>query len=302
MTALIIGALAAALMQPQTDTTFAVSANARVEIETFGGEIVVKTWNKNAIRVHATHGRRDVIDINARGGSVRIQAEGRMGPATAVDMQITVPVSVSIDMSGVYTDMSVDGVTGDVGAETVKGNITVTGGARLKLESVEGDIVIDKARGLINANTVNRGIRISNSIGDIEAETVNGPIIVQNAQATHVDLATVNGRVVYDGTIRDGGDYAIASHNGPIWVSVPEKAGVTVTVSTFNGELDASFPVSMRESNKRRYSFAIGNGRAQMDLESFGGDIHLRRPGEAMPTALDPVKPKKVKVKVNDEE
>ena len=35
------------------------------------------------------------------------------------------------------------------------------------------------------------------AIPHITFETVNGPIILQDVQATNVDLATVNGRIVY---------------------------------------------------------------------------------------------------------
>lgn len=296
---LLIGVLAVALSPQQTDTTFNVAANARIDIETFGGEINVKTWSRNAVRVQATHGRRDVIDISARGSSVSIEAEGRVGPAHSVVFNVTVPTAATLSLSGVYTQIDVEGVTGDVDAETVEGNIRVIGGGRLKLESVQGSIIVDKARGRVSVNTVNQGIRVSNTVGDVDAETVNGPIILHGVQATNVDLATVNGRIVYDGTLRDGGDYAIASHNGAIWVVVPEKSGATVSVSTFNGEMDASFPVSIREqSSKRSYNFVIGSGSARIDLESFGGDIHLRRPGEPIPTTMEAGGKVKTKSKV----
>lgn len=296
--ALLIGFLAAAAAQ-QTDTTIAVRAGARVDVEAFGGSITVKTWARNSIRVQAVHGRRDVVSIDSRSNAVRIGAEGRMGRPANVDFAITTPPSVSLNLSGVYTEIDVAGVSGDVEAETVQGNIKVSGGARLKLQSVEGDIIIDHARGRINANTVNRGIRITNVVGDIEAETVNGPIIVQDAQATNVDLATVNGRIVYDGALRSNGDYSIASHNGGIWVVLPAGSGANVSVSTFNGELDASMPVTLdKGANKRRYGFVLGNGGARLDLESFGGDIHLRRPNEALPTQPEaPRKPKAPKIK-----
>ena len=298
---ILVGVLAAALaqQQPQTDTTFAVRPGSRVEVESFAGEINVKTWNRDAVRVQATHGRRDNIEIDARGTSVHIEAEGRMGVPGVVDFLITVPVAVSLGLSGVYTNIVVDGVSGDIDAETVQGAIKVTGGGRLKLESVEGDIIVDRARGRINANTVNKGIRITNSDGDVEAETVNGPIILQGVGSMHVDLATVNGRVVYEGALREQGDYAITSHNGPIYVVVPEKTGLNVSVSTFNGELEASFPISLRDmSARKRYNFVIGNGGGRLELESFSGDIHLRRPGEALPTTLDSGKAK-VRVRVN---
>lgn len=299
---LLIGALAVAMAQQQTDTTFAVRAGSRVEVETFGGSISVKTWDKNAIRVQAAHGRRDEITIESRGSSVQIGAEGRMGTPTNVDFVITAPSSVSVSLSGVYTDIDVAGLTGDVDAETVQGNIKVSGGSRLKLESVEGDIVIDRVRGRISANTVNRGIRISNSVGDIEAETVNGPIIVQSAQANSVDMATVNGRIVYDGTIRENGDYSFSSHNGGIWVVVPDKVGMTISISTFNGRLESALPISMSGNGKRRINYVTGSGSAKLDLESFGGDIHLVRSGQPLPTMAEPPRtprPPKPKMKFN---
>ena len=42
---------------------------------------------------------------------------------------------------------------------------------------------------------LNRGIRVTDVVGDLDLETVNGPIVVQKVQATSVDASTVNGRV-----------------------------------------------------------------------------------------------------------
>lgn len=302
---LLMGVLAAALAQqkPQTDTTFAVRPGVRIEVETFGGEINVKTWTRNEVRVQATHGRRDVIQIESSGNSVHIEPDREFGMAGMVSFDITVPVSAALDLSGVNTDIAADGVTGDVKAETVAGDVKVTGGGRLELESVEGDIIVDKANGRMKLSTVNRGIHITNSSGDIEAETVNGPVVVQGVQSTHVDLQTMNGRVVYDGTIRPNGDYAISSHNGGIWIVVPADAGLEVSVSTFNGELESSFPVSVKDVQRRHdYSFTIGNGGAHLELESFGGAIHLRRPGESIPATFEPRPVSKPKIKIKGED
>jgi DUF4097 and DUF4098 domain-containing protein YvlB len=303
---LLAGLLAASLAgQQQTDTTFSVRAGSRIEVETFGGAIVVRTWNRNDVRVQAQHGRRDVIEIDARGSSVRVEAEGYMGVAKDVRFMLTVPRSSHIDASGVQTDIDIEGVTGDVDAETVQGSIRVVGGGRLDLESVEGDLTISGARGRVQASTVNRGIRVTDVIGDLDLETVNGPIIVQKVQATSVDAATVNGRIVYDGTLRDGGDYSLATHNGAIWVVVPPNTNAAVTVSTFNGELDTTFEIPRFDSNARRrtFNFVLGNGKAQVDLETFGGDINLRRPGESLPTQIEPPRaPKPPRVKIHNNE
>jgi DUF4097 and DUF4098 domain-containing protein YvlB len=283
VTPLLIGLLVASMQT--TDTTVTVRPNARLELENFGGSIAVKTWDRNQVRVQATHGRRDWIEVSATPSVVRVEAESRVGMAHTVDYQITIPASMSVDLSGTYTSIDVQGVQGEVACETVKGDVIVNGGTgRLRLESVEGRIIVSNARGRIDASTVNQGIHLTDVTGDIAAETVNGAIILERVQAGAVDAATVNGTIVYDGTLRDGGDYVLSTHNGGIWVVVPNNANATVSVSTFNGKLDTSFNVNVKEvSNRKRFSFVIGSGSAKLDLETFGGDVRLRRPGEPRP-------------------
>lgn len=280
---LVIGMLA---MAQQTDTTVSVRPNARLEIENFSGRVVVRTWERNQVRIQAEHGRRDRVEVSASPSVVRVETEGRMGPAVEVDYTITVPTSMSLDVSGTYLEIDMQGVQGEVEAETVDGNVSVSGGSgRIRLESVQGQIVLSNARGRIDVSTVNRGIHLANITGDVVAETVNGPIIMDRITASSVDATTVNGTIVYDGSIRDGGDYMMATHNGGIWLVVPPSTNATVSVSTFNGKLDTSFNVTIKESSsKRRFNFALGNGSAKVDLETFGGDVRLRRPGENRPT------------------
>lgn len=279
---LIMGLL---LVVQQTDTTVSVRPNARLELENFSGRVAVRTWDRNQVRVQAQHGRRDRVEVSASSSVVRVETEGRVGPAVEVDYTITVPASMSLDLSGTYLEIDVQGIHGEVEAETVNGNVHVSGGSgRVRLESVQGEIVLSNARGRIDVSTVNRGIHLANITGDVLAETVNGPIIMERVQAASLDAATVNGTIVYDGSIRDGGDYVLATHNGGIWLVVPQNTNATVSVSTFNGKLDSSFSVALKESSsKRRFSFALGNGSAKIDLETFGGDVRLRRPGESRP-------------------
>jgi DUF4097 and DUF4098 domain-containing protein YvlB len=96
-----------------------------------------------------------------------------------------------------------------------------------------------------------------------------------------VEANTINGDVLYEGTITDGGSYSFSSHNGDMTVSVPEGANVTVTAATANGDIDASFTLPFTGTpGKRRYTFKLGSGSARMEVESFQGDIKLRRPEE----------------------
>jgi DUF4097 and DUF4098 domain-containing protein YvlB len=110
---------------------------------------------------------------------------------------------------------------------------------------------------------------------------VNGGIEIEGALSDSVDASTVNGPVTFEGRVSDRGFYRFATHNGCIDVAMPERSNATVSLSTFSGGIDSSFPVTLKKIKSRRFETTLGTGRAKFELESFQGTIFLRRPGEA---------------------
>src|SRR5438309_1712676 len=189
----------------QTDTTVPVRAGARLEVNNFGGEIAVKTWSKSAVRVTASHSSRDRITVDASEQVVRVKSESRRGPSQVVDYEITVPAAMALALSGVYTDITVDGSQGEITAETVQGTVKVSGGVgNVSLKSVQGDVTLEKARGRIDLSSVNETIKASQISGDVSAETVNGDISLVQIESANVEANTVNGDIEYAGTNQDG--------------------------------------------------------------------------------------------------
>jgi DUF4097 and DUF4098 domain-containing protein YvlB len=164
----------------------------------------------------------------------------------------------------------------------VNGNITVRGGrGRVQAESIQGAVRVEGASGRIQVGSTNQGIRLHNVSGDISAESVNGPILMYGIDSRSVEAETVNGAIEYEGRVYDDGHYGFATHNGGILLGVPERTNANVSVSTFNGQLKAGFPVDMRQARSRgEFSFTLGRGGADIELESFGGSIRMVRPGE----------------------
>ncbi len=274
-------AVAALALAQQIDTTVPVQRGQRLEISAYGGEIAVKAWARNAVRVEAAPSGRTRIEVHHSATAVSVRTEGRRGPASAVDLQITAPAWMALDLSGVYTDVNVTGAKGPVSVETVEGEILVDGGEGLvSLQSVQGSVSLRGAKGRIDVNSVNEDVTVSQTSGEIDAETVNGEIDLERVDATSVTATTVNGDITYDGPIRDGGRYAFSTHNGDLLLTVPPNSNAAVSVSTFNGEFESEFPVTLTEARKgKRFSFTLGSGSAQVSLESFQGTIQLVRPG-----------------------
>lgn len=278
---LFSAALVSAALLQQLDSTFPVERGQRLTVHSFLGDIEVTAWDRDQVRVEGEPTGRTRIEIGRAGATVDVRTQGRRGPAGRVDLKISVPAWMPLDLSGVNTDVRVAGARGPVTVETVQGEIAVEGGDGLvSLQSVEGEVSLRGARGRIVVHSVNQDVAIAGSSGDVTAETVNGGIRLEEVEATALAASTVNGDIYYDGPVRNGGRYALSSHNGDLTLTVAEGTNAAVTVSTYNGEFESDFPVTLTEARRgRRFAFTLGSGSAQVNLDSFQGSIRLVRPG-----------------------
>ena len=280
--ALVTAILTATSTTGRTDTTFEARPGTRLSVNNFGGEIAISSWGKNAVKIGAEHSERSRILISRSGPNIDVRAVSRHGAPARVDYVIVVPEWMPLILQGIYTNIAVKGIKSDVSAETVKGDVDVQGGDGLvRASSVEGSVFVDGARGRIELNAVNEGVDVVDAKGEIVVNAINGDINLEAVESAMVEASTVNGTVRYLGDVRDGGRYSFSTHNGDLVFGVPDRANATVQVATFNGDFESAFPVQLERTRRgRRFNFTLGNGSALVNLESFEGTIHLRRPLE----------------------
>jgi hypothetical protein len=271
---------------PRTDQTVDVTRGMQLVLASQAGEATIRAWDRDAVRVQATHGTRERVEIQTADNTVRVRARtasGSRGPAGLVDYTITVPRWMPVSLSGTYLAANIEGAGAEVNVETVGGDITVKGGSgAVTLRSIEGEIIVENATGKVQATTVNDSIQVRGVSGDVIAETTNGDVVVSNSKASNLEVSTVNGDVRFEGPTADKGLYRVTTHNGDIRVSLGANANATVFVRTFGGDFSSDFPVTLpdgmsnRDSNKR-FNFSLGGGSARVELQSFQGDIHVSR-------------------------
>ena len=265
-------ALAAGLtsfaIAPGGDTTLAVTPGMNLSVANYAGEVFIEGWDKNAIRIRTDHSDEDKVMVTPAQGSISVKAFSKHEDDRIADLRLIVPVWMNVAISGIHTDVIVTGTKGQVKVETVHGDVIVRGGRRR-----------------IDLNTVNDDICVSDAAGVVRAETVNGDAYVWRTVSDSVDVSTVNGDVVYEGSMGPHGTYRFTSHNGDISVAMPRSASAAVAVSTFSGDFESNFPVTLTGTqNPKRFQFCVGNCSARVELESFQGTIQLYRsaaaPGE----------------------
>lgn len=277
---LMVAAIAAAPAGAAQDTTVAVERGTRLHVENHRGEVVITTWGRDAVRVRAVDlGDRQRLSVSRSGSVLRVRPDGTRGPQDA-DLEVVMPAWMDLRVEGNQLDVGVRGAEGEVSVETVGGDVVVEGGAGLvSVRTIQGEVAIRGAVGRIEAVSVNEDVTLIDVGGDLYVETTNGDITLRDARSTSVRATTVNGDIEYAGTIRDNGRYVFATHNGDMSVTVPRETNAMVTVSTYHGEFESDFPVRLTGATRdRQFNFTLGSGSARLELESFNGEIRLRRP------------------------
>ena len=288
MLALTFALAAAQAPRFVTDTTVSVPQGSRLRLQNQGGDVTVKTWDKNQIRIQADHSSRSAIEVDVRGQVVEIEAKGRRGLSSVVDYQLTVPAWMALDIGGMYAEVSIDGTKAPVKVETLEGNIILRGGAEtVNLHTVNGRISVAGARGRVELHAVSEGVTVTDLVGELVVESVSGDIDLRHIDAKSVDAQTISGEVIYEGRIVDAGSYSFLTHSGDVTLAIAESANASISVVTGNGEMSSSFTVKAERASRRRNTYRMGNGSANVEVETFSGDVELIRSSELKPPKME---------------
>jgi DUF4097 and DUF4098 domain-containing protein YvlB len=278
---LMAACLFGAAVTQQTDTTFTVPANARLVVHGVRGEVTVRAWDRREVRVQA-EGREDGrVEVAVTNGRVRVETSGRYGVSYNTDLTVTVPATMPVEIEGTMVDADLAGLRAEVRVDATQGDISLQGGSRyVRLHSMNGHITVADASGRITLSSTNGTIRGRNLEGEITAGTVNGDVILERVTSDLVEIGTTNGDVTYDGTLTPDGQYVIGTHGGDVTLVVPARTSATISVSSFSGEVESEFPLTLRgtEAGGNKFTFTLGAGEGRIEVGSFSGTIYLRRP------------------------
>jgi DUF4097 and DUF4098 domain-containing protein YvlB len=281
MIAHVTAALLAALApSQQADTTFAVEAGGRLEVNQIEGVVSIRTWDRAEVRVVADYDEDEGrIDIRQSGGTVHLSAKGEWGEPVYAEFDITMPRRMAMELTGVTLDVSIEGSEGDVSISTAEGDITLVGGSgNIGLNAVEGTVRVTSASGKIAINAVDGDVSVSRSEGAIALTAVDGDVVLEGIRSDNISVNAVDGDISYDGTITDGGRYVLSTHDGDLNVTIPNGANARISIDTFSGDLDTDFPVELEgDFGKKRISFTVGTGKALVELSAFDGTISLKK-------------------------
>ena len=301
--AMSVGAIAGEKVDESVTTT----ADGRVSIDVQSGDVNIRTWDKNEVKVSGE------LDDDAEGYEFENEGNGRVTFKVRMPkrkwgswkddgskLEFYIPENSNLRFEGVNVDVSANSVKGGSKIHTVNGNVEakkLTG--RIDLETVNGQIKSVDLQGDIELNTVNGEIQDVDSQGEIQIETVNGDINT-NTAAEELTISNVNGDI--DLQLDKVKELEISTVNGDIDLAmsteVLEKAYITTVGGDadirFEGQVDADFNIEAHSGGditnnltgdkvkKDKYGpgeslkFSQGSGKANIEIDTVSGDIRIR--------------------------
>jgi DUF4097 and DUF4098 domain-containing protein YvlB len=265
------------------DTTFAVSASARLRLEASAGRLVVRAWDRSAVRLVATPAPGTTVRVSSSTDLVQINgsASGRIDEA---DYTLTVPRHMALTLGSGDLAIDIADCEADIVAKNYSGTISVsrTKGT-LNVKSSLSEIIVQSSSGRLDAQAPNAAIRVTDFIGEIRVEGSANHVYLTRVDTKALAVSTISGVIWFSGVLYPDGRYSLFTHSGAVFFTLSEPVNATFHVSTVSGGFASAYPMTREEGPRRgRFTVKIGTGAASVDVETFNGGIVIRPP-EATP-------------------
>jgi len=272
----------AAFAGQMVDERWDIDAKATISIENIAGEIVVQGWGKNEAHLTGELGNSvEELEIDASNSSLQIEVINRNERnVDSTELKLMVPRGASVDISAVSADVDVSGLDNEkLTASSVSGDVEVDASSqRVSIESVSGDVEFSGQAQRITAESVSGDLDLSGISGEISATAVSGDMELQTGPIESARLETVSGDIVVNGEISDNGKLRAESMSGDVVILLPASQSGLFKAQSFSGRIYTDFGSvdHAKHGPGSHLKYAVGNGGAEVRVESFSGNIKLK--------------------------
>jgi DUF4097 and DUF4098 domain-containing protein YvlB len=266
--------------------------NARISVSNVKGSVTITAWDRNQVQVGGRLGdgaKPLAIEGSNSDMSIKVESQGKSGwfnwnnenSMGSTTLDIRVPKGVSLDVDVVSAPLSIDGIEGGkIKANTVSGKARVNARSPgIEVDSVSGSIELAGSAERVSLQTVSGDILAPNVGSDAELQTVSGRIRVSGGPWRKLNLSTVSGDVQLAGGLAPNGSFDVDSMSGDVQVQVPANLSAVIHANTFSGDLRSDFGTvkKVEHGPGSELQATAGSGGAKMKIETFSGDLRIRR-------------------------
>ena len=266
------------------DETRDMAADGHVLVENMVGSVEVTVWNKAKIEIKGDLGDDvEKVEISAtdNGIQIRLRNQHKGHDIDDTDLYLRLPLGASIEVETISADIDVNGSVGEsIVLSTVSGDVEVEASPRrLEIQSVSGEVEFAGSVSRSSVETVSGDITLRGVRGEIEISTISGDVSLIAEEVDRGRFESVSGDMKLDLTISDNGRLVSESMSGDLVLRLPEAQQAGFVIQTYSGDIRSDFGESVKVSKGPGsvLKYHEGNNGALIRLESFSGDIHIRR-------------------------
>ncbi len=266
------------------DETRDMAVDGHVLVENMAGSVEMTVWNKAKIEIKGDLGDDvEKVEISAtdNGIQIRVRNQRKRNNIDDTDLYLRVPLGASIEVETISADIDVNGSVGEsIVINTVSGDVEVEASPRrLEIQSVSGEVEFAGSVSRSSVETVSGDISLSGVHGEIEISTVSGDVSLIAEDIDRGRFESVSGDMKLDLAVSDNGRLVSESMSGDFVLRLPEAQQAGFVIQTYSGDIRSDFGQSVKVSKGPGsvLKYHEGNNGALIRLESFSGDIHIRR-------------------------
>ncbi|MBN1223296.1 MAG: DUF4097 family beta strand repeat protein [Candidatus Aminicenantes bacterium] len=256
------------------EKTVSLAKDGKVYLKNISGDIQVMTWGKDEVKIDALkisrassmdrakeNADKVKIEITEESGVLRIETDypkmnfGNLN--VSVDFKVTIPDHASADINSVSGDIRIEKAGGATKAESVSGDVNLEDiGGTLRGKSVSGDVNVRGAAKGADINSVSGDVAVYDVVGDADLKTVSGEITAARIKGS-IEAESVSGDV----ELTDVSDAGV--------VKAKALSGEVIYLGTINRDGRYEF-----KSHSGDIRLTIpGSSAFDLEAKTFSGDI-----------------------------
>ena len=222
------------------------------------GDVVVRGWDRREVRARANGAETLKLQTDAGTTAKRVEvliAEDSEAELGQGDCGTTRSLELDVPRDAVVT------------LRVHEGNVEVSGVAEARVESLTGDVNVERVSRLVEVSCLSGDISLSNATGRVHLRTVSGSVEASNVRAVQTDNdlwvgstsgditlegitharvqgSTISGNVLLSGALSRGGSYDLKTTSGDVTLELPGDASFRINARVVaSGEIITDFPV-----------------------------------------------------------
>ncbi len=211
---------------------------------------------------------------------IEVKTPKRLGSGAGSNLNLIVPIGARLTLEGIQSEFVVNGVHGEIQCKTVSGSVLIQKSRdTVKIFSVDGDVQIADHSGQLEIETISGNIKAALNSREVELKSISGNFELISQTFDKLDLSSISGNVTLFGNFGQNAEAALKTVSGDVKLSLTGPLSAELEVVSHaksNILIDLEKSgVGVSRFKGKRLEQTLGKGEAQIEIATVSGDVSL---------------------------